>query len=127
MLLRQVLGDTLRGHRLAQHRTLREVSSVARVSLGYLSEIERGQKEASSELVSAICRALGLHLSDLLRDVSDTLVLAEGGAMGTRRRLAVLAPMVAGHQTAEPALVSQLRGEPHPGVSDPRTGVVAAA
>jgi transcriptional regulator with XRE-family HTH domain len=53
------------------------VSTAANVSLGYLSEIERGQKEASSELLAAICEALGAHLSELLRDVSDTVALAE--------------------------------------------------
>jgi transcriptional regulator with XRE-family HTH domain len=77
VLLRRVIGDALRARRQAQHRTLREVSTAANVSLGYLSEIERGQKEASSELLSAICDALGAQLSDLLRDVSDTLALAE--------------------------------------------------
>ena len=77
VLLRRVLGDTLRAQRLAQRRTLREVSSAAKVSLGYLSEVERGQKEASSELLSSICDALGVRLSQVLRDVSDTLVVAE--------------------------------------------------
>jgi len=77
VLLRRVIGDALRGRRQRQHKTLREVSTTANVSLGYLSEIERGQKEASSELLSSICDALGAHLSDVLREVSDTLALAE--------------------------------------------------
>src|SRR5215207_4517963 len=77
-LLRRVLGDTLRGLRLRQRRTLREVSTAANVSLGYLSEIERGQKEASSELLAAICEALGARLSEVLGEVSGTLALAEG-------------------------------------------------
>lgn len=72
-VLRSLLGEALRETRLSQHRTLREVSSAARVSLGYLSEVERGQKEASSELLSAICWALGVRLSDVLREVSETL------------------------------------------------------
>jgi transcriptional regulator with XRE-family HTH domain len=72
-----VIGDALRARRQAQHRTLREVSTAANVSLGYLSEIERGQKEASSELLAAICEALGAALSEVLRDVSDTLAHAE--------------------------------------------------
>lgn len=72
-VLRTLLGDSLRETRLRQRRTLREVSGAARVSLGYLSEVERGQKEASSELLASICRALGVRLSDVLRDVSDTL------------------------------------------------------
>ncbi|HEX2772897.1 MAG TPA: helix-turn-helix transcriptional regulator [Micromonosporaceae bacterium] len=77
VLLRRVIGDALRARRQGQHRTLREVSTAANVSLGYLSEIERGQKEASSELLAAICDALDAQLSDLLRDVSDTVALAE--------------------------------------------------
>ena len=77
VLLRRVIGDALRGRRQGQQRTLREVSTAANVSLGYLSEIERGQKEASSELLASICDALGAHLSDVLREVSDTMALAE--------------------------------------------------
>ena len=76
-LLRTQLGNTLRGHRLRQRRTLRDVSGAARVSLGYLSEVERGQKEASSELLASICMALGVRLSDVLRQVSDELALVE--------------------------------------------------
>jgi transcriptional regulator with XRE-family HTH domain len=79
VLLRRVIGDALRARRQAQHRTLREVSTAANVSLGYLSEVERGQKEPSSELLSAICEALGAQLSDLLRDVSSTVEHAERG------------------------------------------------
>jgi len=72
-LLRTQLGNTLRGHRLRQRRTLRDVSGRARVSLGYLSEVERGQKEASSELLASICDALDLELADLLAEVSVSL------------------------------------------------------
>ena len=77
VLLRRVLGDALRERRLAQARTLRDVSTEAKVSLGYLSELERGQKEASSELLAAICVALGARLSELLREVSFTVATAE--------------------------------------------------
>ena len=70
-LLRTQLGNSLRSHRLRQRRTLRDVSGAARVSLGYLSEVERGQKEASSELLASICDALELELADLLAEVSD--------------------------------------------------------
>jgi transcriptional regulator with XRE-family HTH domain len=77
ILLRRVIGDALRARRQSQHRTLREVSTAANVSLGYLSEIERGQKEASSELLSAICDALGAQMSELLREVSHTVAVAE--------------------------------------------------
>ena len=77
VLLRQLLGDALRRLRLRQGRTLREVSATARVSLGYLSEVERGRKEASSELLASICDALGAPLSQVLREVSDGFALAE--------------------------------------------------
>ncbi|MEU9829984.1 helix-turn-helix transcriptional regulator [Streptosporangium sp. NPDC048047] len=77
VLLRQLLGDVLRRLRVRQSRTLREVSTLARVSLGYLSEVERGQKEASSELLASICGALGVPLSQVLREVSDQFALAE--------------------------------------------------
>jgi transcriptional regulator with XRE-family HTH domain len=77
ILLRRLLGDSLRRARQQQHRTLREVSSSARVSLGYLSEVERGQKEASSELLASICDALGVPMSEMLREVSDELAVLE--------------------------------------------------
>ena len=79
-LLRTQLGNTLRGHRLRQRRTLRDVSGAARVSLGYLSEVERGQKEASSELLASICDALDVELADLLAEVSLEMRLAEPAA-----------------------------------------------
>jgi len=72
-VLRQVVGDTLRALRLRQRRTLREVSASARVSLGYLSEVERGQKEPSSELLAAIASALDVELSELFAEVSVQL------------------------------------------------------
>lgn len=68
-LLRLHIGRTLRSARNEQGRTLRDVAKSARVSLGYLSEVERGQKEASSELLNAICQALDLSLSRVLTDV----------------------------------------------------------
>jgi transcriptional regulator with XRE-family HTH domain len=77
ILLRRLLGDVLRHQRQRQGRTLREVSSSARVSLGYLSEVERGQKEASSELLAAICEALGVRMSEVLHDVSIELAASE--------------------------------------------------
>lgn len=70
VLLREAIGDRLRHARTNQQRTLREVSRSARVSLGYLSEVERGRKEASSELLAAICDALALPLSELLHKVA---------------------------------------------------------
>jgi transcriptional regulator with XRE-family HTH domain len=83
ILLRRVIGDALRARRQAQHRTLREVSTAANVSLGYLSEIERGQKEASSELLAAVCDALGARLSELLHEVSSTVASSERGESGS--------------------------------------------
>ena len=77
IVLRRVIGDELRRRRQDQGRTLREVSSAARVSLGYLSEVERGQKEASSELLAAICGALEVSLSDVLASVSVQVAEAE--------------------------------------------------
>jgi len=77
VLLRRLLGDVLRERRREQGRTLREVSARARVSLGYLSEVERGQKEASSELLGSICDALEVPLSTVMREVSDHLALVE--------------------------------------------------
>lgn len=81
VVLRHEIGDVLRDVRQRQGRTLREVSHSARVSLGYLSEVERGQKEASSELLSSICSALDVPLSLMLREVSDRLAEAEGVAI----------------------------------------------
>ena len=72
-LLRRELGDVLRERRRAQGRTLREVSATASVSLGYLSEVERGEKEASSRLLASICGALELPLSQVLIDVSSRM------------------------------------------------------
>ena len=80
-LLRSLLGGVLRQQRLRQGRTLRDVSAAAQVSLGYISEVERGQKEASSELLAAICSALDVPLSDVLREVSEQMAFEEA-AMG---------------------------------------------
>jgi transcriptional regulator with XRE-family HTH domain len=77
VLLRQEIGDVLRDARRRQGRTLREVSSVARVSLGYLSEVERGQKEASSELLASICGALDVPLASVLHTVSRRVAKVE--------------------------------------------------
>ena len=77
VLFRRQLGDVLRGERMRRGMTLRELSSEARISLGYISEIERGQKEASSELLSSLCQAMDLPLSDVLRDVADAVAVEE--------------------------------------------------
>lgn len=76
-LVREVIGDVLRGARTSQGRTLREVSDLARVSLGYLSEVERGRKEPSSELLNAICDALSVPLSQVLTDAGERMASEE--------------------------------------------------
>jgi transcriptional regulator with XRE-family HTH domain len=77
VIFRRLLGDVLRGARMQRGMTLRELSAEARVSLGYISEIERGQKEASSELLASLCEAMDLPLSDVLRDVADAVAIEE--------------------------------------------------
>ncbi|MFD4656233.1 helix-turn-helix domain-containing protein [Kitasatospora sp. NPDC058444] len=72
-LWRDVVGDVLRRERLAQERTLKDVAEAARISMPYLSELERGRKEASSEVLAAAARALGLGLADLLSLAQDEL------------------------------------------------------
>jgi transcriptional regulator with XRE-family HTH domain len=83
VLFRRLLGDVLRAQRMQRGMTLREVSAEARVSLGYISEIERGQKEASSELLASLCTALEVPLSDVLREVSDAVALEEAALVAT--------------------------------------------
>ena len=75
-LLRTMLGDALRRARQAQGRTLADVSAAARVSVPYLSELERGRKEASSEVLAAICDGLRVDLADLLAEVGRDLALS---------------------------------------------------
>lgn len=77
ILLRTHIGQTLRAARVAQGRTLRDVAKSARVSLGYLSEVERGQKEASSELLNAICAALEISLGQVLSGVASQVAALE--------------------------------------------------
>ncbi len=72
-LLRKLLGDVLRRARHGQRRTLADVAQAARVSMPYLSELERGRKEASSEVLAAVCDALGVELSDVLAEVGQEL------------------------------------------------------
>jgi transcriptional regulator with XRE-family HTH domain len=116
-LLRRVLGETLRGQRLQQQRTLREVSSAARVSLGYLSEVERGQKEASSELLSAICDALELRLSDVLGEVTEGMRRAEQG-VPMRRELSRIRRMPAVLPAPERSAGPDREAAPEPAATD---------
>ena len=129
VLLRRVICDALRARRQAQHRTLREVSTAANVSLGYLSEIERGQKEASSELLAAICEALGAALSEVLRDVSEKLATSEAVVVPAPARPAA-APAAESAAVPEPAREPSLEPEPVPaaasaGPSGPEARMVA--
>lgn len=78
VLMRQEIGDVLRDFRLQKGRTLRQVAGDASVALGYLSEVERGQKEASSEILSAVADALETPLSIILGEVSQRLAISEG-------------------------------------------------
>jgi transcriptional regulator with XRE-family HTH domain len=107
-VLREALGAVLRRRRVAQGRTLRDVAAAARVSLGYLSEVERGRKEASSELLAAISSALRVPMSDLFRELADELAVAE--AMATLG--STLPPTIPGAG---------------PVAEQPQRGVVAAA
>ena len=123
-LLRTQLGNTLRGHRLSQRRTLRDVSGAARVSLGYLSEVERGQKEASSELLASICDALDVELADLLAEVSLELRVADGGAV---RPLAPTpgVPAAEAQPATEPPAAAQQPAAAQP-VAEPALALVGA-
>jgi transcriptional regulator with XRE-family HTH domain len=89
LLLRTVLGDVLRRTRLEQGRTLTDVAAAARVSMPYLSEVERGRKEASSEVLAAICDALRIELPHLLTEVGRDLAGARAHHMPVARLDAV--------------------------------------
>ncbi len=93
-LFRRSLGDVLRSRRMHRGLTLRELSAEARVSLGYISEIERGQKEASSELLASLCSALDVPLSAVLREVSDAVAAQEiGQEIGAAARSVEATPL----------------------------------
>jgi transcriptional regulator with XRE-family HTH domain len=87
-LLRTLAGDVLRRRRIAQRRTLADVARAARVSVPYLSEVERGRKEASSEVLAAVCEALGLDLADFLTEVRLHLVTQVAPTYHYQRRAA---------------------------------------
>lgn len=106
VLFRRFLGDVLREHRVDQGLTLRQLSQEARVSLGYISEIERGQKEASSELLASLCGALDLPLSDVLRDVSDAIAVEEAARRPVPLPVAVKVPVRVTAPGAAPDVVA---------------------
>jgi transcriptional regulator with XRE-family HTH domain len=121
LLLRTQLGSTLRGHRLRQRRTLRDVSGAARVSLGYLSEVERGQKEASSELLASICDALDVELADLLAEVSLEMRVARAGGVRALAQAVPADAAEAGTAAQQPA--AETSGVP---VAEPALALVGA-
>lgn len=105
ILVRQEIGDVLRDFRLQKGRTLRQVAGDASVALGYLSEVERGQKEASSEILAAVADALDTPLSVIMGEVSERLAVVEGLAMPLAGRVpdTVPAELMSGYA---PELVS---------------------
>lgn len=116
-LWRDLVGEVLRRERKAQGRTLKEMSEASRISLAYLSEVERGRKEASSEVLAAAARALGLTLADVLalageRLVSLTAARSRTGAPGAAR----------GHRPVRTALPARRTGP-----AGPMGGVLLAA
>ncbi|TDD49263.1 helix-turn-helix domain-containing protein [Saccharopolyspora elongata] len=113
VLLREAVGERLRRARTAQSRTLRDVSRAARVSLGYLSEVERGRKEASSELLASICGALDLPLPELLvtvaGDLDETLVVPSVVEQATSAEIdgGRLVPSLIGTELSDAELAKQ--------------------
>ena len=99
VLFRRLLGDVLRERRLERGMTLRQVSKEARVSLGYISEVERGQKEPSSELLAALAGALDVPLSKVLLDVSTLLAIEEAPSLSSADLASIssIAPDVSAH------------------------------
>ena len=83
ILVRQEIGEVLRDFRQQKGRTLRQVASRASVALGYLSEVERGQKEASSEILASVAEALDVPISIIMREVGDRLAVLEGVSFDT--------------------------------------------
>ncbi|MGI8307598.1 helix-turn-helix domain-containing protein [Saccharopolyspora hattusasensis] len=127
VLLREAVGERLRRARTAQSRTLRDVSRAARVSLGYLSEVERGRKEASSELLASICGALDLPLPELLvtvaGDLDETLLVPSGVEQATSAEVdgGRLVPSLIGTELSDAELAQQqLAGAEAGADADPR-------
>jgi transcriptional regulator with XRE-family HTH domain len=113
--LREAVGGALRRRRLAQGRTLREVAEAAGVSLTYLSEVERGRKEASSEVLEAVCAALRLGLAELFFEVAETLAAADLTVVGVS----------GGMRGAEPPAVVGFLPPPRPQAAAPASAPMA--
>jgi transcriptional regulator with XRE-family HTH domain len=107
MLLRGLIGMVLRRIRLAQNRTLRDVAESARVSVPYLSEVERGRKEPSSELLAAICTALDLELSDLLSEVRGEIARDRLAQLGQHSRPVTARPVISRPVTSATSIRSE--------------------
>jgi len=131
VLMREAIGSTLRRTRTGRRRTLREVSRRARVSLGYLSEVERGRKEASSELLAAICEALDIPLPDVLSEAAEAIArsLANDALAAVRRPIGLRHTelRLAGEPLGGAPPVGPTPQPVAPAVPLPVTGVRAAA
>jgi transcriptional regulator with XRE-family HTH domain len=112
--LREAVGEALRRRRQGQGRTLREVAEAAGVSLTYLSEVERGRKEASSEVLEAVCAALDLSLAELFFEVAETLALAEAMAVGSGGMRGAPPPAVVGFLPPRPRAAAVPASAPAP-------------
>ncbi len=99
VLFRRLLGEVLRSRRIRQGRTLRQVSAEARVSLGYISEIERVRRRPPRELLASICAALDVPLSEILAEVSDAVALEEAALAVALEDVALQSPLDAGRLT----------------------------
>ena len=121
VLVRQEIGDVLRDFRQRQGHTLRQVASRASVALGYLSEVERGQKEASSEILASLADALDVPLSVIMREVSDRLALSEDVTIPDT----VPAELLANYSNAAPLTLGNTTASVHSvGPARPRAGFV---
>ncbi|MGE3288854.1 MAG: helix-turn-helix domain-containing protein [Pseudonocardia sp.] len=125
VLLREAIGGSLRRVRTARRRTLREVSRRARVSLGYLSEVERGRKEPSSELLAAICEALEIEVADLLADAAERMWAAADAARAVESGASAVHPIGLRHASLRLADAGGGAGLERPAM--PAGGVRAAA
>ncbi|MCW0213755.1 MAG: helix-turn-helix transcriptional regulator [Pseudonocardia sp.] len=126
VLLREAIGGSLRRARTVRRRTLRDVSRAARVSLGYLSEVERGRKEPSSELLASICEALDIALPDLLSEVIDDMAREGGLEVTAADRRDTLVPIGQRHADLRLAPVGSGLASPG-GPTAPVASVSAAA
>jgi transcriptional regulator with XRE-family HTH domain len=118
MLVRQEIGDVLRDVRQRKGHTLRQVASRASVALGYLSEVERGQKEASSEILASVAEALDVPISHIMREVADRLALSEG--------ISAAPAAVSVPDTVPAELIAKYSGKPESALRDAQVIIAAA-